>query len=120
MPDLRISGLSGPVAAQRSPGDTPRFSQPSRSGLSYNDGERLLSLNVANYVRVRWDTGSSERTVVDTYPHEAWRRLGVALERRRGELGYGYRQRGQFVRDRSAGMISIKTISRLEKGERSS
>lgn len=57
---------------------------------------------------------------MDTYPHEAWLRLGRALERRRGELGYGFRQRGRFVRERSAGMISVKTISRLEKGERSS
>jgi hypothetical protein len=104
------------VVTRRHAGD----SQPSRSGLSCNVGERLPSLNVANYVRVRWDTGGSERTVVDTYPHEAWLRLGQALERRRGELGYGFRQRGRFVRDRSAGMISIKTISRLEKGERSS
>lgn len=88
--------------------------------MSCNAGERLLSLDVANYVPVRWDTGGSEGTVMDTYPHEAWQRLGVALERRRGELGYGFRQRGLFVRERSAGMISVKTISRLEKGERSS
>jgi hypothetical protein len=57
---------------------------------------------------------------MDTYPHEAWQRLGRALERRRGELGYVFRQRGRFVRERGAGMISVKTISRLEKGERSS
>ncbi len=57
---------------------------------------------------------------MDTYPHEAWQRLGRALERRRGELGYGFRQRGRFTRERGGGMISIKTISRLEKGERSS
>jgi hypothetical protein len=57
---------------------------------------------------------------MDTYPHEAWRRLGQALERRRGELGYGYRQRGRFTRERAGGTLSIKTISRLEKGERDS
>jgi hypothetical protein len=42
------------------------------------------------------------------------------LERRRGELGYGYRQRPSFVRDCGRGRISEKTISRLEKGERDS
>jgi hypothetical protein len=83
-------------------------------------GGRLLSLDVANYVREQCDTGGSERTTVDTYPHEVWQHLGRALERRRGELGYGFRQRGRFIRERGAGMISIKTISRLEKGERSS
>jgi hypothetical protein len=59
-------------------------------------------------------------TVMDTYPHEAWQRLGRALELRRGELGYGFRQRGRFTRERGGGRISIKTISRLEKGERAS
>jgi hypothetical protein len=63
---------------------------------------------------------SSNWTVMDTYPHEAWQRLGRALERRRGELGYGFRQRGRFTRERGGGRISIKTISRLEKGERAS
>jgi hypothetical protein len=57
---------------------------------------------------------------MDTYPHEAWRRLGRALERRRGELGYGFRQRGRFARERGGGKLSVKTISRLEKGERDS
>lgn len=57
---------------------------------------------------------------MDTYPHEAWRRLGSALERRRGELGYGFRQRGRFTQERGGGMISVKTISRLEKAERDS
>lgn len=57
---------------------------------------------------------------MDTYPHEAWQRLGRALERRRGELGYGFRQRGRFTRERGGGKLSIKTISRLEKGERDS
>jgi hypothetical protein len=57
---------------------------------------------------------------MDTYPHEAWQRLGRALERRRGELGYGFRQRGRFTREQGGGRISIKTISRLEKGERAS
>ncbi len=57
-------------------------------------------------------------TVTDTYPYEAWLRLGRMLERRRGELGYGFRQRARFARERGGGKISVKTISRLEKGER--
>ena len=57
---------------------------------------------------------------MDTYPREAWQRLGRALERRRGELGYGFRQRGRFTLERGGGMISVKTISRLERGERAS
>ena len=57
---------------------------------------------------------------MDTYPSEAWRRLGHMLERRRGELGYGFRQRARFAKERGSGKISVKTISRLEKGERDS
>jgi hypothetical protein len=57
---------------------------------------------------------------MDTYPPDAWRRLGLALERRRAELGYGFRQRGRFTREQGDGRLSIKTISRLEKGERDS
>ncbi len=57
---------------------------------------------------------------METYPPEAWRRLGRMLERRRGELGYGFRQRARFARDRGCGMISVKTLSRLENGERDS
>ena len=57
---------------------------------------------------------------MDVYPPEAWRRLGRMLERRRGELGYGFRQRARFARERGCGMISVKTISRLENGERDS
>ena len=57
---------------------------------------------------------------MDTYPSEAWERLGRMLERRRGELGYGFRQRARFVQERGARMISVKTISRLENGERDS
>jgi hypothetical protein len=59
-------------------------------------------------------------TVMDSYPYEAWLRLGRMLERRRGELGYGFRQRARFARERGSGKISVKTISRLEKGERDS
>lgn len=58
--------------------------------------------------------------MMDTYPYEAWLRLGRKLERRRGELGYGFRHRARFVRERGGGKISVKTISRLEKGERDS
>ena len=54
---------------------------------------------------------------MDNYPPEAWQRLGKALERRRGQLGYGYRQRGTFLRD-SGVNLSVKTIARLERGER--
>jgi hypothetical protein len=57
---------------------------------------------------------------MDTYPYEAWLRLGRMLERRRGELGYGFRQRARFATERGGGQISVKTISRLEKGERDS
>lgn len=57
---------------------------------------------------------------MDTYSSEAWQRLGRMLERRRGELGYGFRQRGRFVEERGGQMISVKTISRLENGERDS
>jgi hypothetical protein len=55
---------------------------------------------------------------METYPPEAWRRLGRMLERRRGELGYGFRQRARFARACGGGMISVKTLSRLENGER--
>src|SRR5690349_11785877 len=58
--------------------------------------------------------------MMDTYPREAWLRLGRLLERRRGELGYGFRQRASFARERGGGIVSVKTISRLEKGERES
>lgn len=57
---------------------------------------------------------------MDRFPPEAWRRLGLALERRRAELGYGFRQRGRFAHEQGGGQLSIKTISRLEKGERES
>jgi hypothetical protein len=60
---------------------------------------------------------------MDTYSYDAWLRLGRMLERRRGELGYGFRQRARFARERgddSGARLSVKTISRLEKGERSS
>lgn len=53
----------------------------------------------------------------NSHPAEAWKRLGIALERRRGQLGYGYRQRGTFLRD-SGVNLSVKTIARLERGER--
>jgi hypothetical protein len=51
------------------------------------------------------------------HPKQAWKDLGAKLEQRRGQLGYGYRQRGAFVRDRG-GTMSVKTIARLERGER--
>jgi hypothetical protein len=52
-----------------------------------------------------------------THPPEAWEKLGRALELRRWQLGYGYRQRGRFARERGSA-VSEKTIARLERGER--
>ncbi len=52
------------------------------------------------------------------YPPDAWKRLGKALEARRGELGYGFRQRGKFLDDRGGAPPSVKTLARLERGER--
>ena len=52
-----------------------------------------------------------------TYPPDAWKRLGRALELRRLQLGYGFRKRGRFARDRGS-PVSVKTLSRLERGER--
>ena len=54
-----------------------------------------------------------------THPPDAWRRLGKALEARRGQLGYGFRQRGEFLADRGGEKPpSAKMIARLERGER--
>lgn len=54
-----------------------------------------------------------------TYPPDAWERVGQALQARRGQLGYGHRQREQFVADRGGdNPPSVKTIGRLERGER--
>jgi hypothetical protein len=56
-----------------------------------------------------------------TYPPEAWKRLGTELEKRRGKLGYGFRRRDQFLRDRGGPSApSPKMIARLERGERTS
>jgi transcriptional regulator with XRE-family HTH domain len=52
---------------------------------------------------------------MDNFPHEAWIRLGKALERRRGQLGYGFRKRRQFAEGKG---LSAKTLSRLEHAER--
>jgi transcriptional regulator with XRE-family HTH domain len=58
---------------------------------------------------------------METHPPDAWRRLGRTLEERRGQLGYGYRQRRKFLADRGGiKHPSIKTIERLERGERTS
>ena len=53
------------------------------------------------------------------YPPEAWQRLGRELERRRGELGYGFRRRKQFLADRKGpGPPSEKMLARIENAER--
>ena len=51
------------------------------------------------------------------YPAEAWKRLGKALEARRGQLGYGFRQRENFLADRGGPPPSLKMLARLERGE---
>ena len=48
---------------------------------------------------------------MDNYPHDAWVRLGKALERRRGQLGYGFRRRGEFADGTG---LSSKTLARIE------
>jgi hypothetical protein len=78
----------------------------------------MSSLDVASYVQNDRYSDRCGRTTMDRYPNDAWQRLGRMLERRRGELGYGYRQRTRFVMERGVGLISVKTISRMEKGER--
>ena len=55
-----------------------------------------------------------------TYPPEAWKRLGKVLERRRGQLGYGFRERERFLRDKGGPPPSAKMLARLERGERTS
>jgi hypothetical protein len=85
----------------------------------YGHHGHVARICVANYVHTGRLAGQpSDWTVMDTYPLDAWQRLGRALERRRGELGYGFRQRDRFAREQGGGRISVKTISRLEKGER--
>jgi hypothetical protein len=54
------------------------------------------------------------------YAPEAWKRLGDVLEARRGQLGYGFRQREKFLEDRGGPPPSLKTLARLERGERAS
>jgi len=51
-------------------------------------------------------------------PVEACQRLGRMLERRRGELGYGFGQRARFVREHGGGRISVAAVRRIEVGER--
>lgn len=53
-----------------------------------------------------------------TYPPDAWKHLGKVLERRRGQLGYGFRQRGEFLRAKGGPPPSAKMLARLERGER--
>ena len=52
------------------------------------------------------------------YAPEDWKRLGEVLEARRGQLGYGFRQRERFLADRGGPPPSGKTLARLERGER--
>lgn len=53
-----------------------------------------------------------------TYPPEAWKLLGERLRERRGELGYGFRQRKQFLEDRGGPPPSGKMLDRVENGSR--
>ena len=55
---------------------------------------------------------------MDSYPSEAWQRLGVVLAERRGQLGYGFRHRGAFAADNGL-KLSARTLQRLEQAERS-
>lgn len=56
-----------------------------------------------------------------THPPEEWRRLGQVCEERRGQLGYGHRQRQKFLKARGGiNPPSLKMIQRLELGERTS
>jgi hypothetical protein len=52
---------------------------------------------------------------MDKFPPEAWQRLGKALERRRGQLGFGFRRRTEFAEGKR---LSAKTLARLEHAER--
>lgn len=55
---------------------------------------------------------------MDKYPPDAWQRLGKMLQERRGQLGYGYRQRGRFLQERGGlNAPSGKMLSRLENGK---
>lgn len=54
----------------------------------------------------------------NAYPPEAWKRLGEKLRERRGELGYGFRQRKQFLEDRGGPPPSAKMLDRIENGSR--
>jgi hypothetical protein len=85
--------------------------------LTSGDSVAPLGLDVAAYVRQAQHWSAIDGTPMDKYPPEAWQRLGRALERRRGQLGYGFRQRERFAND--AGLVlSAKTLARLENGER--
>lgn len=73
-------------------------------------------------ISVRMGAGTvADGTLMDkTYPPDAWKRLGKTLEARRGELGYGFRQREKFLADRGGPPPSPKMLARLERGERDS
>jgi hypothetical protein len=54
---------------------------------------------------------------MDIFPPEAWERLGKYLERRRGQLGYGFRKRKEFAEVKGL-RLSAKTLDRLERNGR--
>jgi hypothetical protein len=54
---------------------------------------------------------------MDSYPLEAWQRLGSVLASRRGQLGYGFRQRAAFAEANEL-RLSARTLQRLEGAER--
>jgi transcriptional regulator with XRE-family HTH domain len=70
-----------------------------------------------SYVRLIVSRVTGNRTLMDSYPPEAWRRLGEVLTSRRGQLGYGFRRRREFA-EANGLKLSARTLQRLEQGER--
>lgn len=52
---------------------------------------------------------------MDIRAKDEWERLGTALRGRRGQLGYGSRERKRFAADTG---LHYRTVQRLETGER--
>lgn len=87
---------------------------------SIGDNVSLNGVDAAGRVRqhVHW-SGRDGTPMDNTYPPDAWKRLGKRLQDRRGQLGYGFRQRRRFLEDRGGpGAPSDKMLSRIENGAR--